>query len=78
VDPRAGLEHMKEGKFLTLPEFKLYPLGHPANSHSKTTYTNTLASVIVRQLTNTPFILYVGHTRSSSKLTFVITIDSSC
>jgi hypothetical protein len=30
VVPRAGLDDMEEGKFLTLLRFELWPLGHPA------------------------------------------------
>jgi hypothetical protein len=32
VDPRAGLDDMEKGKFLTLPGLELRPVGRPARS----------------------------------------------
>jgi hypothetical protein len=34
VDPRAGLDDVEKGKFLTLPELELRPLGRPARTYS--------------------------------------------
>jgi hypothetical protein len=34
VDPKAGLDHMEERKFLTLPGLEFRPLGRPAGSQS--------------------------------------------
>jgi hypothetical protein len=34
VDPRAGLDDVEKGKFLTLPGLELEPLGRPAHSQS--------------------------------------------
>jgi hypothetical protein len=34
VSPRAGRDDVEKGKFLSLPELKLRPLGRPARSQS--------------------------------------------
>jgi hypothetical protein len=34
VDPRAGLDDLEKRKLLTLPGFKLRPLGRPSHSQS--------------------------------------------
>jgi hypothetical protein len=34
VNPRAGLDCVEKGRFLTLPGLGLRPLGHPAGSQS--------------------------------------------
>jgi hypothetical protein len=34
VDPRAGLDDVEKGKFLTLPGLELRPLGRPGRSQS--------------------------------------------
>jgi hypothetical protein len=34
VDPRAGVDDMKKGKFLTLPRLELRTLGRPARIQS--------------------------------------------
>jgi hypothetical protein len=52
VDPRAGLDNVKNRKFLILPGLELRPLDRPARSQSlyqlryPGSYSNTLASNI--------------------------------